>query len=146
VAVSAAGVLPACPASQGLVPPPPGHALAFRTAAIRVVNRLYATSRSWDLRHTDRTMWPEVVAMWRSGDAPLRGGIDRSDFPVLLSGPLEPGPDGRLSLYRLIRQSCDPRVMRSSFLVVNGPPDGQSLQKSYLFVNRNGHPLLYFVY
>jgi len=83
--------------------------------------------------------------MWRGGDAPLRGAVDRADFPVLLTGPVTPGA-GNPEVFSWVRQSCAPAVLRASYLVVSGPPEGPSLQTDFVFVDRRGRPLLFFVY
>ena len=76
---------------------------------------------------------------------PLHGQASRADFPVLYSGAVT-RIAGNPEPYPWIRASCAPAVLRSSYLVLSGPADGPSLQTDFVFINRAGHALLYFVY
>ncbi|HVV76228.1 MAG TPA: hypothetical protein VHC43_09345 [Mycobacteriales bacterium] len=117
----------------------------MRSQAVGIVRRFESGSRSQELHAADRALWPQLVGLPK-----LRKHRTRhlGHQPILSSGPLlgrytgggAPNPAG------WIRRDCPRLVARMSYEVAAGPRNGPALDAVFVFIERRGRALLYFVY
>lgn len=122
--------LSACPSQSGLQP--------FGAAAVLAARRVAAefnayTSSFWgDLHSSDRSWWQGVVEDWT-------GEYDNDTHTVERAGPASAD-----TFAPAVAAACGARLVRESEVVVEGP-SAYSFQVTHLFfLDRHGHPLVYF--
>ena len=138
-AAGAGGVVQACPNPEGLEAPGP-HS---RAQAIEILVHLGGLSLTYDLQHTDQTLWQEQRSVWSSRHF-MRVGRPG----ILYGGPLlatlpqfgVPNPAS------WIQAACGAPTVRASYLLVTEAGSNPALQVASLFVQRTGQLLLYFNY
>lgn len=131
-----------CPNPNGLQIPGP----QTRNAAITIAERFQTGSRNRELHAADRAIWPEIYTDSQAHKFGTAGATHH--FPVLSAGRLlghytgggAPNPAG------WIQHDCPPKVATRSFEVAIGPRNGPALDAVFVFVQRAGRTLLYFVY
>lgn len=125
---SRGGALAACPNPAGLQP----VTGAARTAALQSATRYSSSSRSFDLRGSDRAWWPQL----RQVPNPVNEVVDGSE------------PLSRSGYAVIVRFSCGGSLVLQSLEVTVGPRHARcaACRSQFLFVNRRGHALLYYVY
>lgn len=132
---SATPALPACPNPVGLEPFNP----QTQAAALGVLSGLNTLTA--DLQATDRSLWTTVVAH------PLSSGT-----PLLISV----GAASQSPYAAMIALACGSNLVQNSLAVVVGPQGSETpgngfygcvaCRGNFFFVNRAGHPLIYFAY
>ncbi len=133
---SRGGALAACPSPAGAE----RFTAAVRTAAITIAGRYDRVSEATDLRNSDRAWWPDVRRMWRSG-SPGRG----VSYQVVTGASVGPG----IAYSGVIAYSCGRRLASDSLSVYLGPRRRHGCDaciSSLFFVDRRGHPLIYYLY
>jgi hypothetical protein len=125
-----------CPSTQGLQPFP-----AQDGAAARNITSVLGRSFDGDLHLTDRSYWPVIASFWQQGSA-QPGTVPT----VLYSGPLNAyrsssrPPD----LAGPIAAGCGAHLAQDTWMIVEGQKSSPALQGEYLFLDRQGHILVYF--
>jgi hypothetical protein len=143
------GALAACPATVGLVRPPS----SARARAIAIIDRWATLNRTTALHASDRAIWPEILLNMSASRAHGR----RPKEPILYAGLLKAehryfggGSPGAPDPSGFIRFSCGittgTALIDKSYLVVAGTQSEPALQEDWVFVDRAGHLLLYFIY
>jgi hypothetical protein len=136
---SATVALGACPNPAGLEP----FDQQTQAAALRLLRTLAPNSLIAVLQQTDRSWWPNVAT--RSPQVPT--GTTATE---LISA--EPASQSPYSI--LVKSACGAQLLQDSLAVVVGPPGSNSPGPAYcdacratvFFLNRSGHPLVYFLY
>jgi hypothetical protein len=121
---------------------PPGS--TARSQAIAIAEHFQTTPYHRALHLADRAVWSQVYTPSQQRKYHPRFHHE----PVLSTGPLygrytgggAPNPAGWIS------RDCAPAVGRDSYEVAIGPRDGPALDGVFVFVQRSGRMLLYFVY
>jgi hypothetical protein len=123
--------LQSCPNGEGLEPFD-ANAIAAARASARKFNA-YTSSFYGDLQSSDPSWWKSVFAEW------VGYGYDRDNHTVLSVQPA-----GRDTFAAAVTHACGENLLQQS-LVVDVGPSAYSFQVSHLyFLNRRGHPLIYF--
>jgi hypothetical protein len=133
---SRGGALAACPSPAGAE----RFTAAARTAAITIASRYDRVGEATDVRNADRAWWPNVRHMWRSG-GPGRG----VSYQVVSGARI--GPE--LAYSTVIAYSCGRRLASDSLSVYLGPRQRHGCDacvSSLFFIDRRGHPLIYYLY
>jgi len=123
--------LQSCPAGKGLEPFN-ANAVAAARASAKSFNA-FTSSFYGDLQSSDRAWWKNVFAEW------VGYGYDRDNHTVLSIQPAS-----RDTFAAAVAHACGGKLVHDS-LVIDIGPSAYSFQVSHLyFLNRRGHPLIYF--
>jgi hypothetical protein len=123
--------LQSCPNAQGLEPFTAQATDSARTIA-KTFNA-FTSSFYGDLQSSDRSWWTNVFGEW------VGYGYDRDNHTVLSVKPA-----GRDTFADAVARACGAKLLRDS-LVIDVGPSAYSFQVSHLyFLDRRGHPLVYF--
>jgi len=139
VAATPDHALALCPNPSGLE----SFSTRASTAAVRAAKAYDRASLATDLRNSDRAWWPNVRKMWASGHP----GTGVENRVVLGSGPT--GTRGGFSVF--MGPACGAATLAKSLMVTIGPPQSppnvcDGCRSHLFFVDRNGRPLIYFLY
>ena len=121
------GDLVSCPSIEGLEP--------FGTAAVeaaRAIAAQYNSDDMLDLQDTDRSWW--------EGDFDLLGTQAGTGNTAVVSV----GPASRDTFAAAVSASCGPELLRDSLVVDLGPSADSFAVGHLYFLDRTGHPLVYF--
>ena len=137
VPAAAGHALTLCPSATGLQP--------FSSQAVKLARREAAAygrrSLQVDLRDSDKAWWSQVRRLWK-GRASLDGG------DVVIGSE----PAGSSGFAVFLTPACGARVVDRSLLVAIGPgrsgpgPHCDACNDQLFFVDRDGRPLIYFLY
>jgi hypothetical protein len=114
--------------------------------AIGIAERFQTGPEIRELHAADRAVWGAIYQAAQSRTYGTDG--PRRHLPVLSSGPLlgrytgggAPNPAG------WIRRDCPAPIAARSYEVAIGPRNGPALDGVFVFIQRQGRVLLYFVY
>jgi hypothetical protein len=129
------GAVSLCPNPEGLEP----FTQSARRGAIESASRYGRVSETVDVGASDRAWWPQVRALWRTGQ-PAKGAENQ-----VVDGSEALGASGYAVITRF---SCGQSLVSRSLEVTIGPRNMrcEACRAQLWFVNRRGHALLYYVY
>jgi len=133
---SRGGALAACPSPAGAE----RFTAAARTAAITIAGRYDRVGEAAELRSSDRAWWPDVRRMWRP-DSAARGVAHQVVYGTSV------GP--KIAYSVVIAYSCGRRLASESLSVYLGPRHRHGCDaciSSVFFIDRRGHPLIYYLH
>lgn len=138
---SRGGALSSCPSLVGL--------RSFSKSAVRTaraeVMRYGRVSMRDDVAASDLSWQPSVRAMWRGRNFKPGHG------PQFVLGPSPGTPVAQGSYGIIVRRSCGSKILSRTleFTSVPGhrshPPTCDACRTTFLAIDRDGHPLIYFI-
>ena len=114
--------------------------------AIRIASRFQSGPQLRELHAADRAVWSYIYTDKQSRKYRTAGA--HRHLPVLSHGPLlgRYTGGGAPNPAIWVKHDCPALVAQRSYEVAMGPRNGPALDAVFVFVQRKGRPLLYFVY
>ncbi len=133
---SRGGALSHCPSPAGLTT----FGRLATDRALRMASRFNRVSLTFDLHNSDRSWWPTLRQLWRSGHF--------NTSPVTVERRVLPG--SRDAYATIVRFSCGRTIVRRS-IAITVLPTGQRFRScsdcaaTLFLIDRRGRPLVYYV-
>jgi hypothetical protein len=127
--------VPECPSPSGLQ----SFGSSQQTEARQIATEYGNRSLRVDLHVADRTMWSEIRTRWRTGNHQVEHSLDS------VLGVVPAAHESRRGSWVL--SSCGAALVGKSLVVIVGPKNLLCVAcvTEMFFINRLGHPLLYWV-
>jgi hypothetical protein len=129
-----------CPAITGLVRP----GADARATAKTLAHGFGRTSLAADLKVSDRALWPQILSDWSGHDTPVHAAPAAVLYTDELTAPW-PKTLGAPDLSKLVA-TCSPVLAAESYVVVLGEAHQRAQQGEFLFLDRQGHLVMYLSY
>lgn len=131
------GALGRCPSESGVE----AFAPALRAHVRPIVATYGRVDEQTDLKNSDRAWWPQVTKLWK---------LHRGRNTSTLVRKIEPASKSPYAL--IVRHSCGSNVLGRSLAVTAIPPPAPYAKPcsacaiTVFFLERRGHPLIYYVH